>query len=445
MKKIRLDSQSHWLAFLPARLKELLEAAAIPIDGKKVKLEAWFVKGCCVLIKKKLGRGQWPKPKGFRLLMAAAMGSDDAHDDDARTDAGTDAGNDPGHDAGDDGESPPGEAAPAVSASHGSSVEDTMGVKEKRHNEIQFNHVHHSLCFGFPPTGNCWDCQPKKHDKSWEVVAFFVLLLLPCQDPAPESSYALEISDEEMAEEEVMMEDDPDQEIPTEFAMDTQPDANLPPSDVLPPSDSEPLETCENLEMGPNEVDKASHVEAAEECKSPAATAAALRSPSIPALGRGKSGILDLVGTYDETDEAIIAEDKKKPLFSPDELENVSHMEQQLRELRAKHAAIRGKRMANAANLQKLAADASKAGVIPVEDSLPFGRDTMDTMEMPEDAANLMDKFNQVAEGLELENTQAEPVPWHIFQNWLTIHERIAQETKSLDSTSCGMISAHPS
>ena len=52
------------------------------MDSKQVKLEAWFVKGCCILIKKKLSRGQWPRARNFRLLMAAAMGSDDTHDDD---------------------------------------------------------------------------------------------------------------------------------------------------------------------------------------------------------------------------------------------------------------------------------------------------------------------------------------------------------------------------
>lgn len=72
---------SHPSQFLD-RLKELLETAALPVNSKQVKLEAWFVKGCCVLIKKKLSRGQWPKARNFRLLMAAALGSDDTHDED---------------------------------------------------------------------------------------------------------------------------------------------------------------------------------------------------------------------------------------------------------------------------------------------------------------------------------------------------------------------------
>jgi hypothetical protein len=70
---------SHPSSFLD-RLRELLEIAALPVQSKQVKLEAWFVKGCCVLIKKKLSRGQWPKARNFRLLMAAALGSDDTHD-----------------------------------------------------------------------------------------------------------------------------------------------------------------------------------------------------------------------------------------------------------------------------------------------------------------------------------------------------------------------------
>ena len=45
--------------------------------------------------------------------------------------------------------------------------------------------------------------------------------------------------------------------------------------------------------------------------------------------------------------------------------------------------------MANEALAAGAAAEAAKGQVIPVEDSLPYGRDTMETMEMDGDAENL--------------------------------------------------------
>lgn len=46
--------------------------------AKQLKLEAWFIKGCCVLVKKKIQRGQWPGNHNFRKLMARALQTDDA-------------------------------------------------------------------------------------------------------------------------------------------------------------------------------------------------------------------------------------------------------------------------------------------------------------------------------------------------------------------------------
>lgn len=40
-----------------------------PIDKKEVKLDAWFCKKFCVLIKRKLGRKQKPRSAAFRYLL----------------------------------------------------------------------------------------------------------------------------------------------------------------------------------------------------------------------------------------------------------------------------------------------------------------------------------------------------------------------------------------
>ena len=90
------------------RLKELCRIASIPVDPKQVKLEAWFIKGCCVLLKKKVTRAQWPKNRQFRLLMAALvgrqLGDDDERDDQAMSmmDGGEGGGGNDGHQPGHD-------------------------------------------------------------------------------------------------------------------------------------------------------------------------------------------------------------------------------------------------------------------------------------------------------------------------------------------------------
>ena len=45
---------------------------------RKVKLDAWFLKKSCVLIKKKITRKQWPRDENFVALMKAVLG---IHDD----------------------------------------------------------------------------------------------------------------------------------------------------------------------------------------------------------------------------------------------------------------------------------------------------------------------------------------------------------------------------
>ena len=72
------------------RLKELCRIASIPVDPKQVKLEAWFIKGCCVLLKKKVSRAQWPKNRQFRLLMAALVGRQLGDDDGSDENDGND-------------------------------------------------------------------------------------------------------------------------------------------------------------------------------------------------------------------------------------------------------------------------------------------------------------------------------------------------------------------
>ena len=98
-------------------------------------------------------------------------------------------------------------------------------------------------------------------------------------------------------------------------------------------------------------------------------------------------------------------------------------MEAHLKRLREKYSAVKGRRMANEALAAGAAAEAAKGQVIPVEDSLPYGRDTMETMEMDGDAENLMEKFNSVAAALEVESGDTAdsdpPVPWHMGMNRL--------------------------
>lgn len=45
----------------------------MPVVMKKVKVDAWFLKKACVLVKKKISRSQWPRNEKFRELMRLAL------------------------------------------------------------------------------------------------------------------------------------------------------------------------------------------------------------------------------------------------------------------------------------------------------------------------------------------------------------------------------------
>ena len=69
-----LDSKSTLSHANSARLKLLHGYLGTTPDPKKVKVDAWFIKKSCVLIKKKLTRHQWPRNINFVSLMNAVLG-----------------------------------------------------------------------------------------------------------------------------------------------------------------------------------------------------------------------------------------------------------------------------------------------------------------------------------------------------------------------------------
>ena len=56
------------------RLKELHRLVLKTPDLRLVKVDAWFMKRACVLVKKKLTRRQWPRNDNFRALMGEVVG-----------------------------------------------------------------------------------------------------------------------------------------------------------------------------------------------------------------------------------------------------------------------------------------------------------------------------------------------------------------------------------
>ena len=260
----------------------------------------------------------------------------------------------------------------------------------------------------------------------------------PRQDPAHESSECVLADEVEISDEEASVEDpnndgveaggDSEEEsAPIEPVMESQLDSS-------PPNDSLIVKEISGEDLGGV---------CEEDEPEPLADGDALGSPSVRKievgrLNRGKSHVFHLelpahegsknpqveaVEKYEETDEHVIADDKKRPLFSPSDDVKVSQMEAHLKRLREKYSAVKGRRMANEALAAGAAAEAAKGQVIPVEDSLPYGRDTMETMEMDGDAENLMEKFNSVAAALEVESGDTAdsdpPVPWHMGMNRL--------------------------
>ena len=56
------------------RLNHLYAVLQVTPTPKKVKLDAWRIKACCVLLKKKANRQQWPKNDIFRRLLSELTG-----------------------------------------------------------------------------------------------------------------------------------------------------------------------------------------------------------------------------------------------------------------------------------------------------------------------------------------------------------------------------------
>ena len=158
-----------------------------------------------------------------------------------------------------------------------------------------------------------------------------------------------------------------------------------------------------------------------------------------PKLGRGKSHVFhaslhggdedgDIPATqedpkYEETDEQRIAQDKRLPL-NPLGSPNIAELEEKLKALKLMQRDMKAKKMVKQ-TLASAAADAHGA-VIEIEDTLPIGKDTADTMEYPDTAVQgLMDKFNAVEAQLELEDTAPSDVgvPWQpLVGIWFWVH-----------------------
>ena len=64
------------------RLKNLHSLLKLPVDMRKVKVDAWFIKKSCVLIKKKITRKQWPRNENFVALMKEVLGIHDCSSSD---------------------------------------------------------------------------------------------------------------------------------------------------------------------------------------------------------------------------------------------------------------------------------------------------------------------------------------------------------------------------
>ena len=245
------------------------------------------------------------------------------------------------------------------------------------------------------------------------------LIERPRQDLAPGSPSCAPVDEVEISDEEASMEDPHNDGVEGEGHEEEESDAaeavmenqveSSPPNDSLI-SDEIPGEKLGGA-CGPEEEDGLQPVADGD-----------LGSPSVPKieigrLTRCKSHVFhhvelpahegskspqSPVEEYQETDEHVIAEDKKHPLNGPSDDVKVAQMEAHLKLLREKFSAAKAKRMANEAFAAGAAAEAEKGEVIPMDDSLPYGRDTMETMEMG--AESLMEKFNSVAAALEVDS-----------------------------------------
>ena len=147
----------------------------------------------------------------------------------------------------------------------------------------------------------------------------------------------------------------------------------------------------------------------------------AAASPTDGKIQRGKSHVFNFVPQpqdsqdpntpdasmeVDPEEEKRIAEDKKLPLHPPPTDMYISELKEKLRDLRKAQNDLKSRKLAREA---ALAAVADK--VIEVEESLPYGRDTAETMDMG-DVDNLIQKFNQVEGDLDLETTDDTPATY---------------------------------
>ena len=62
-----------FLETLHLRLTNLSENMKVHVDKKQINIDAWIAKKFLVLLKRKLTRGQIPRKRGFRQLMAAVF------------------------------------------------------------------------------------------------------------------------------------------------------------------------------------------------------------------------------------------------------------------------------------------------------------------------------------------------------------------------------------
>ena len=181
--------------------------------------------------------------------------------------------------------------------------------------------------------------------------------------------------------------------------------------DPIEPVDDEPTSLVEPAAESMELAEAAES--AAEDLSDPSSDGTESHNPV--ALSRGKSlvfsGLVDASAEsqYEESDEQRIAEDKRLPLF-PDggpSSTTMDSLKAKLKELRQAHKALKSKRCA------KDVVASSTTGndeVIQVEDSLPYGQDNAETMDMPAGALeNLMEKFNAVEADLELETAAEAP------------------------------------
>ena len=61
------------MSLISLRLCRLHSLVEKPVDKDSVKLDAWVAKKMCILVKRKLQRGQVPREPRFRSLMSAVF------------------------------------------------------------------------------------------------------------------------------------------------------------------------------------------------------------------------------------------------------------------------------------------------------------------------------------------------------------------------------------